>query len=184
MPNDSSFALHALSQLPLSGRVVVALVFITTFGVVRATNAQTLSSSDRVAVGSASIAYIAAALFGAHIAVRDSLAEAPLGWQSRRPVKQEFVVGTGTALSPGLLMLAAQAAATGFLAGPTRTARTAAGVLAIGGGLYELGQLSEPITYRILRHPRASPWDWRVSLAANLTLPSVLAVTAIRARRD
>ena len=163
-------------------RVIVAL-FCPLIGT-RLASAQSLSTAERVSVAGASIAYITAALFGAHVAIRDSLPEAPLGFHSHRPVRQEFLSGTGTALSPGVPMLAAQAVATGLLVGPTSTARTAAEVLAVGGGIYELGQLGEPITYRILRHPRGTRWEWRASLVANLVLPTVLALTAIHARRS
>ena len=109
--------------------------------------AQTPSRGQRAAVASVSLGYVGAALFGAHIAIRDSLPEAPFGMRSLRSVRSEFLVGTGTALSPGLSMLVAQGVAAALLAGPSSTARGASTALAIGGVLYGVGQLSEPITW-------------------------------------
>jgi hypothetical protein len=79
-------------------------------------------------------------------------------------------------------MLAVQGIATTFLSGSNHTARTAAGVLEVGGVLYTVGQLCEPITYRIAREPGAVPRSWISSLTANILLPSLLTTVAARAR--
>jgi len=144
--------------------------------------AQRITSSERVAVAGASVAYMAAAFVGAHLAIRDSLAEAPLGLRSHRRVRDEFLTGSGTALSPGLPMLAVHGITTAYLSGSNRAAFRAAGVLEVGGVLYTLGQLCEPITYRIAREPGAVPRSWIASVTANILLPSLLTTVAARAR--
>ena len=108
--------------------------------------AQYPTASSRAAVVALSAAYIGNALFGAHVALRDNLPEAPFGIHSSRSVRSEFFLGAGTSLSPGFPMLAVHAAVAAMTAGPASTSRKATHALAVGGGLYFVGQLSEPMT--------------------------------------
>ena len=145
-------------------------------------HAQHPTTSQRTALVALSAAYIGNALMGGHVAMRDSLPEAPFGIRSSRSVRSEFYAGTGTGLSPGLPMLAIHAAVAGLTYGSATTSRRATQALAIGGGLYFIGQLSEPITYRIARHPTA--WPQRTLIvAANIVLPAALTAVAIDALR-
>ncbi len=61
-------------------------------------SAQYPTGRNRAAVVGLSAAYIASALFGAHIAIRDTLHEAPFGIHFPQSVKADFLTGGGTAL--------------------------------------------------------------------------------------
>jgi hypothetical protein len=137
-------------------------------------------STHRAAVTIFSAAYMLNALNGARVAIRDSLAEAPFGIHSNRSIRTEFLAGTGTALSPGLPMLAAQGALTG--AGATQRSLSATDALAIFGGLYFIGQLAEPITYRGVSRGRSRIERYSI-IAGNLVLPAAMSVAAIRLHR-
>jgi hypothetical protein len=145
--------------------------------------AQRPSASRHAAVVALSAAYAANALWGAHVAIRDSLPEAPFGLRSHRSVRSDFLAGFGTALSPGLPMLVMQAGATALTSGSATTARRATGALAIAGVLYAVGQLSEPEALRVLRHPRAAPRERLTIVIANVVVPSVLTAASIQALR-
>jgi hypothetical protein len=146
-----------------------------------AAGAQYPTASRRAAVVGLSAAYIASALSGAHISMRDNLPERCLGIDFKRSVRSDFYTGGGTALSPGLPMLAAQAVLTGMTAGPAATSRKATHALAVGGVLYSLGQMCEPITYRVLAHPRTAPRDRLAVVVSNVVGPAVMTVAAARA---
>lgn len=146
-------------------------------------SAQRPSAARHAAVVGLSAAYLTSALWGAHIAIRDSLPEAPFGWRSHRGVRADFYTGLGTALSPGLPMLAAQAGVTALTAGSVTTTRRATGALAIAGVLYTVGQLSEPEAARVLRHPRQAPRDRVVVVIGNVVLPALLTTVSLRALR-
>ena len=88
-------------------------------------SAQYPTGPNRAAVVGLSAAYIASALFGAHIAIRDTLHEAPFGIHFAQSVKADFLTGGGTALSPGLPMLVVHATIAAMTAGPMPTSRKA-----------------------------------------------------------
>ena len=129
-----------------------------------------------------SAVYIAGALAGAHISFRDNLPEKCLGIDFKRNVRPDFYTGGGTALSPGLPMLVAQAVLTGMTAGPAQTSRKSIHALAVGGVLYSAGQMCEPITYRVLAHPLEHP-DRLAVVVSNIVVPVVMAGAAVRALR-
>ena len=145
--------------------------------------AQYPSGSDRAAVVALSAAYITSALFGAHIAIRDTLPEAPFGVRFPQSVRSDFFAGGGTALSPGLPMLAVHAAIAAMTAGPLPTSRKATHALAVGGALYFAGQLCEPTTWRLFRHPKTAPRDRLIVATANIVVPALMTGAAIRALR-
>jgi hypothetical protein len=145
--------------------------------------AQHPTSAERTAVIALSAAYTGSVLWGAHLAIRDSLPEAPFGMHSKRSVREEFFFGTGTALSPSLPMLVAQAAVTALATGPRRTARRASGALAIAGALYAIGQLAEPVVYSEFHRPRVSHTSRLAVIAGNVVLPSLMTIAGIGARR-
>jgi hypothetical protein len=70
--------------------------------------AQGVTGTERARLTTLSVAYMLNSLVGARIAIRDSLPEAPFGMRSERSVSQEFFVGSGTALSPGMPFLVSQ----------------------------------------------------------------------------
>ena len=111
--------------------LLTATLLISSAFVTRSDAQQT--PRGRGAVVSFSALYTSSALAGAFLSIRDSLPEAPFGWHSATPPRKAFLMGTGTALSPGLPMLVLQAAATALVVGPERTARTGARC-AHGGG--------------------------------------------------
>jgi hypothetical protein len=158
---------------------------IAALGVVLVVNtaaAQCPSNGRRVAIGTLSTVYIGNALYGAHLALRDSLEEAPFGWRQNRTVSDDFYTGFGTALSPGLPMLIAQAGVSTMLVGSSRTAQRGANVLAVFGALYTIGQLAEPITYRTLRRPSEAP-DRLHAIIGNVIVPAALTAVAARSCR-
>lgn len=134
--------------------------------------------SQRATVVTLSASYIGSALLGAHLAIRDTLHEAPFGWRSDRDVRTEFLRGTGTALSPSLPAIVAQAAVTGFVSAPPEQARNACKVLSIGGVLFAVGQLSEPLAWHVLLHPRRAPRERLLVVVGNIVLPATLAIVA------
>ena len=147
------------------------------------THAQYPAASRRAVVVGLSAAYVASAISGAHISIRDNLPERCLGIDFHRNVAPDFYIGGGTALSPGLPMLAAQAVLTGMTAGPAMTSRKATHALAVGGVLYSLGQLCEPITYHTLAHARSAPHDRLAVVVSNIVMPALMAGAAVRALR-
>ena len=146
-------------------------------------SAQYPTGPNRAAVVGLSAAYIASALFGAHIAIRDTLHEAPFGIHFPQSVKADFLTGGGTALSPGLPMLVVHATIAAMTAGPTPTSRKATHALAVGGVLYFGGQLCEPITWRLFRHPKSAPRDRLLVAATNIVIPALMTGASIRALR-
>ena len=145
--------------------------------------AQCPGSGQRAAVIGLSMAYIASAIDGARIAMRDSLYEQPFGIRSGIPVSRDFYFGGGTALSPGLPFLVAQAAITGTLAGPAPTARKSMDLLTIFGAAYSVGQIAEPLALRTLAHPRSAASGRLRVVIGNVVLPAAMGIVAYRACR-
>ena len=152
-------------------------------GVASRAAGQCPSSAQRVTVAALSLAYTASAIEGARISIRDSLYEQPFGIRSGIPVSRDFYFGGGTALSPSLPFLVAQAAITGTLAGPTPTARKSMDLLAIFGAGYAIGQIAEPLALRTLAHPRSSGWERLRVVVGNIVLPAAMGMVAYKACR-
>ena len=94
---------------------------------------------------------------GAALALRRGLPASWGGVLRGRDVARDFVGLKGTALSPPLALLVAQALLTGAALRPGRTgARTARG-LAMHGALEGAGMLGEPILWRALRPATFDP---------------------------
>lgn len=145
--------------------------------------AQCPSSSQRATVAALSLAYTASAIEGARISIRDSLYEEPFGIRSGIAVSRDFYFGGGTALSPSLPFLVAQAAITGTLAGPAPTARKSMDLLAIFGAAYTIGQLGEPLALHTLAHPRSSGSQRLRVVVGNIVLPAAMGILAYKACR-
>ena len=145
----------------------------------RDAGAQCTVARQRAQVGIVSTAYIVNALVGARMAIRDSLPQSPFGIRTGRTPSADFYTGTGTALSPGLPILVAQAATSVALTGSASTARTGARLLGVFGVGYSVGQLAEPLARAAIAHPAARPTRTAV-VFANVVLPATMAALAFR----
>jgi mannose-6-phosphate isomerase-like protein (cupin superfamily) len=126
-----------------------------------------------------SASYLLVAGTGAAIALREGLPGEFAGRSGGRSSAADFL-GTGTALSPGLPMLAAQALFTvlGTRGGRTGTAGVA-GLTALGA-LATIGMLGEPVAYRCLAPGTFEPRKATL-VSALVALPSLM--TALGAKR-
>ena len=97
-----------------------------------------------------SLAYILAAGAGATVAIREDLPGAFLGRTTGRTAREDFLLGAGTALSPGLAMLAVQAALTLLARRGGRAGAVGAAGLALLGAGATVGLVGEPIVWRVL----------------------------------
>ena len=118
---------------------------------------------------------------GAAVAIREGLpGELIAGVFTGRDASAEFFKGPGTALSPGLAHVAAQAV---FAVLSTRSDRAgkagAAGLVVVGAGA-TVGALGEKITYRVLS-PEAFDPAKAVIVSAGIILSTLM--TALGARR-
>jgi len=146
---------------------------------VRDVDAQCTIARQRVQVGITSTVYIANALVGARIAIRDSLPQSPFGIRTGRTPSADFFAGTGTALSPGLPFLAAQAVTSVALTGSASTARTGSRLLGVFGVGYSVGQLAEPVARGAIAHPLSKPSRTAI-VVGNVVLPAAMAALAFR----
>ncbi len=121
------------------------------------------------------------ALTGAAVAIREDLpGELIAGVFTGRDASAEFFKGPGTALSPGLAHIAAQAV---FAVLSTRGGRTgragAAGLVVVGAGA-TAGALGEKITYSVLSARTFDPAK-AVIVSAGIILSTLM--TALGTRR-
>lgn len=125
-----------------------------------------------------SLLYLLSAATGAAVAIREDLPGEFVGRRSGREASADFL-RTGTALSPGLPMLAAQGVCT-VLSTRGGKAKTVgiAGLTALGAGA-TVGMLGEPITYRVL-----SPNTFDLSkvplVSAFIVLPSLMTILGVK----
>ena len=121
------------------------------------------------------------ALTGAAVAIRENLpGELIAGVFTGRDASAEFFKGPGTALSPGLAHIAAQAV---FAVLSTRGGRAgragAAGLVVVGAGA-TAGALGEKITYRVL-FPKTFDPAKAVIVSVGIILSTLM--TALGAKR-
>ncbi len=120
------------------------------------------------------------ALTGAAVAIREDLpGELIAGVFIGRDASAEFFKGPGTALSPGLAHIAAQAT---FAVLSTRGGRAgtvgAVGLIVVGAGA-TAGALGEKITYRVLS-PRSFDPAKAAIVSAGISLSSLMTVLGAR----
>lgn len=96
-----------------------------------------------------SVLYMIIALIGAAVAILESRPSDPGGVSTGLPVLQDFLYGNGTAMSPPLYMLAAQAIFTILALRRDRWGTFGVGGLTIAGLLFGVGMLVEPILLEI-----------------------------------
>ena len=119
-------------------------------------------------------------LAGAAVAIREDLpGELIAGVFTGQDASAEFFKGPGTALSPGLVHIAAQAL---FTALSTRGGRAgtvgAVGLIVVGAGA-TAGALGEKITYRVLS-PRSFDPVKAAIVSAGISLSSLMTVLGAR----
>jgi hypothetical protein len=98
-----------------------------------------------------SVLWLLNSAIGARVAIREDLpAEWVAGLYVGRDTSAEFFKGGGTALSPGLPMMAAQALFTVLSTPGGRAGKAGAAGLTVLGAGGTVGVLAETITYRVL----------------------------------
>jgi hypothetical protein len=132
------------------------------------------------AIAFVSVAYLATAVLGTWIAVRDGLVGRPFGWVIDMTPLSGFVFGLGTALSGPLVLLLALVAANLGLRQGERAERRAAVWIAILGAGFLAGMLAEPITWDVLE-PEVGPLK-AATVVANILLPLSMVILGIRIR--
>lgn len=123
--------------------------------------------------------YLLSAAMGASVAIREDMPGEFAGRKSGRSASADFFLGTGTALSPGLAMLAAQSILTvlstrGGKAGIVGTA----GLTALGAGA-TVGMLGEPIVYCVFSPKTFDPAKAAL-VSALVALPALTTVLGAR----
>jgi hypothetical protein len=144
---------------------------------------------DRLLLSLVSVLWLLNSAIGAVVALREQLpAEWIAGVYVGRDASAEFFKGGGTALSPGLIMMAMQAICTIF---STRSGRAgmagSAGLTLLGAG-GTIGVLVETITYRALSpktfdHPKAAIVLAAIFLAPLMTILSWRRLRVLRSGR-
>ena len=117
---------------------------------------------------------------GARVAIREDLPGRFAGMTRWRDPTADFLKGTGTALSPGLPMMAAQAVFTVLgTRGGTVGKVGAVGTTALGAGA-TIGVLGEPITYRVLSPTTFDPPKAAIVSASVILSPLMAGLGARR----
>jgi hypothetical protein len=126
----------------------------------------------------ASCLYLFNASTGARVAIDEDIPTMFLGRCSPNMPQEDFVRGMGTALSPGVKMLAAQVALTLLVGkrGPLR--KVGALGLALYGAAATVGMLGERITYVAL-HPKTFDPPRAIIILGNIFLPVTMLVLGL-----
>jgi hypothetical protein len=165
-----------------SARPIGCLAALLFAGRVTTITAQRPDGRTMARMTAASAAYVVSALFGARQSIKDTLTAAPFGHPSGHDARGDFL-RTGTALSPGVPMLATQIFVTGLADQPGALGRDGARLLALHGALYFAGQLVEPVTYRTMSNLGSAPRARVVQIVANIAIPALLVAESVRASR-
>lgn len=118
----------------------------------------------------ASSLYLINAGAGATIAIRNNLPGEFAGKRSGKSARDDFVSGSGTALSPPLIMFVVQALCIVLARRPGRSGTLGVAGLTINGALFAIGMLGEPITYKVF-NPRTFDLPKAMVVAGNIALP-------------
>jgi hypothetical protein len=135
----------------------------------------------RSAIAWVSGAYLATAVLGTWLAVRDGLVGRPFGWAIDMTPLSGFVFGLGTALSGPLVLLLALVAANLRLRLDEGAEQRGAGWIAILGAGFLGGMLAEPILWDVFE-PGVGPLK-AATMIANVLLPLSLTILAVRFRQ-
>jgi hypothetical protein len=127
-----------------------------------------------------SVLYLGCASIGAVVAIVSDRPAEFGGSTSGLPVVQDFIYGSGTAMSPPLWWLVPQGLLT-WLAWNQRNRRGTWGVIGLGvaGAATFIGALGEPITYELLNPVTFNPL-LAVIQAGMIVIPVLMTVFAIQ----
>lgn len=135
----------------------------------------------RLAIAWVSSAYLAVAILGTWLAVREGLVGRPFGWSIDMTPLSGFVFGLGTALSGPLVLLVALVAANLRLRQGEEAEQRAATWISILGAGFLGGMLAEPITWELFEQG-VDPLI-AATVLANILLPLAMLSLGIRVRR-
>ena len=136
------------------------------------------------ALSMVSVLWLLNSAIGARVAIREDLpAEWVAGLNVGRNASAEFFKGGGTALSPGLPMMAAQAVFTVLSTRGGRGGKAGAAGLTVLGAGGTVGVLAETITYRVLSPRTFDPAKAPIVSAAIVlsALMTILGASRLRA---
>lgn len=130
-----------------------------------------------------SILYMVIAVIGAVVGITENRPANAGGFSTGLPVMQDFLYGNGTAMSPPLYMLVAQAIFT--ILAPRRDCWGTFGVggLTIAGLLFGVGMLVEPILLEIF-NPASFELFKALIVIALIIVPFVMMVFGVREWRS
>ena len=134
-------------------------------------------------LGIVSLFHLLSASLGTALAVREDLPAEFGGFLRGHNVFKDFIFGSGTALSPPLFMLVLQVVFLILLTRREALRRIGLIGLIVLGGLYFLGQLGEPVLWRLFT-PGGFDWLRAILVAANLLLPLLMVYFGLRASRQ
>jgi hypothetical protein len=126
-----------------------------------------------------SLAYLLVAGIGATIAIREGLPAAFAGHLTGQTALKDFLFGPGTALSPGVPLLTAQAFGTALSGRGERVGAVGAAILALIGAGETAGLLGEPIFYQALA-PRTFDPQKAPLVTALVALPVTMTALGVR----
>ncbi len=130
-----------------------------------------------------SVLWLLNSAIGARVAVKEGLpAEWVAGLYVGQDASTEFFKGTGTALSPGLPMMVAQALFAVLSTRGGRAGITGAAGLAVLGAGGTVGMLAETITYRVLSPKTLDPARAAI-VSATVILSPLMAIIGGRRPR-
>jgi len=140
-------------------------------------------SKTSSALSITSVLWLLNAAIGARVAVKEGL---PAEWVAElwvgQDASEEFFKGTGTALSPGLPMMAALALLAAMSTRDGKAGKTGALGLTLLGAGATIGVLAETITYRVLS-PRTFDAAKAPIVSAAIVLSPLMAVLGARRLR-
>jgi hypothetical protein len=122
------------------------------------------------------------AAIGAAVAIREDLPGEFVGRSSGRDASADFLTGAGTALSPGLAMMGAQAFFAVLSTRAGRAGKTGAAGLPVLCAGATVGVLGEPITYRVLS-PRTFDPAKAPIVSAAIALSALMTILGARRLR-
>src|SRR5215211_4351842 len=114
-------------------------------------------------------------MIGARVAIREDLPGEFAGMTRWHDPSADFFRGGGTALSPGLPMMAAQAVFTVLSTRGRRAGKVGAAGLAVLGAGSTVGVLGEPITYKVL-YPKTFDLAKAPIVSAAITLSALMTI--------
>jgi len=126
-----------------------------------------------------SVIYMVFAVIGAAIAIFENRPSDPGGFSTGLPVLRDFLYGNGTAMSPPLYMMVAQALFTVLAPRHDRWGAVGVGGLTIAGLFFCIGALVEPILFEIFNPAALNPFRGLIE-AGLIIVPFVMMVFGIR----